>query len=886
MARRMLVVGAVGLLVVSTVAAVSCINGYYGGVHFHNDHPDFGITPRRALLYYERDSRPSTQKRGEWDFCKGAGVVSLGNNPRRLPFAGSAGSDASPATASTSSSLNSFSLNSFSLNNPSLNRFSTLCYTDEPETPLRPLEEMDDEEKGNKAGEAMLAQAQKAFDGEKWRDALALYRKLGARAGWDYQSVRDRTEALERFLSLSAPQATQLTVWLKRYFAALDQMHGKRADAALPALQAIARDPQAGLLQEHALYQIACVSHAMLRYDQAVTEFQTFLSTYPKSPKREAALIMQARCAILPKTPAKQQLPVGENAITQLFKEFPQTRFRDTAIGLRARVLFLHHEYDKAVKAYVASNDAPSAREAFMAIPRPIPKQYVYLRGEVLAAYLRRMEKAKNYSRYAVSIGIIYNLTENMTAEEALRFRDKMLASNDLASPYFYYRLNHCHNNQKDLLHLADLADKYVELHSKSNSESDSKSNSKSNSKSRSTLHPMDRARLAEVYYRGQQYDRAMRWAESAIPTIAKDRALYVRGAVYAKRRENAVSIADYERLLKECPNSGLRTGAREMLALLYERKGDYALAVDQYFALDYQLDTAYMLDVLMTTEQVRAYRDREEEISKNPALATRDWRAAQKFWKINTYNKKGDDVVVPVSRLDLLNYSLGIRLLRDGKWADAIATLKRVPAKIYEQATTFRKEWEFSERVNPEPIAVATELGALERAYQQATGQTAKAQALYNYANYYGDHGTLLFYNPLLWREVRELSFQFHWNDDFNDRKTAEIIRKHMMEHEVYPRARELFIKMANDYPNSPLAPKALYRAAVACHRLNAFNYWWVDVEGKRHNYAQEALALKKTLIKRYPHDPLVKQASRKPIEERKLDWAPPKVRRLVSNP
>ena len=839
MVRRLLVGGTVVLLVGAALGAFGCISDFYEGVHFHNGDPDFGIAPRRANLYWEGDSRPAALHEGKQDGFGSAGTVGM-----ELRLGGRRVGRGERATTSTVSA----------------------CAPDEPAIDVEPNNLAEQEEADLKK---RLQVPQADVQAGNWRKALDDYRNVAGAVGWGHGSLRDRVEVLQSYLALPVARSAPLTEPLRSYLAALDLDDAGQPGKTLPVYQKLGQEAQSGFLREHAIYQEACVSHSFFKYDQAIAQYQKFLAAYPKSSKREATLMMIARCAILPKTQTMQAVPVGEQALKQLVREFPHTRFRTAAEGLKARVLLLKHEYRKAFDAYAVLKDAPSALEVVKSMPNPTPVPLMDLRADLMALYLRRLDRAKSYNRYVGCVTVIRRISEQMSAQEARRFRLKLMAADDLAAPYFYYRLNHCTNDKKALAHLAQLADQFAERHS------------------RSKLPPSVRVRLAEVYYRNGRYDRALEWAESGLHTASRDRALYVCGAVQSHRGRTGEAIADFEALLHDFPSSGLRNGARENLALLYERRGDLASALDQYFALNYTLDVAYMLDARMTTQQVADYCRREAEIANSPAKANGDWRTVRRVWISDRNRWDGDDTQkkVQVLRTDLLTYTLGIRQLRDGRWADAEATFHKVPSEVYDHYSSQRKKLEYSSRTVPEPISVARDLAHLERAARQAAGGKSGAEALYDYANYYGDHGTLLFYNPGLWGGAREFSFQFYWNEGFSDAGTRAVIRKHMMEHEVYPRARELFQRVATEYPQSPLAPKALYRAAVACHRLSRFNYWWVDVEGKTHNYAQEALRLKKQLIKRYPNDPYARQARRKPSDEGHLDWTTAATRRTEGN-
>src|SRR5260370_20396851 len=100
----------------------------------------------------------------------------------------------------------------------------------------------------------------------------------------------------------------------------------------------------------------------------------------------------------------------------------------------------------------------------------------------------------------------------------------------------------------------------------------------------------------------------------------------------------------------------------------------------------------------------------------------------------------------------------------------------------------------------------------ALQRAAGSARNSNARAAALYKYASYYYTHGTLLLYNPALWGGERMMDFDFYWNERHATKEDDDASWEHHYEHDVYARALKLCRQIAERYPNSTTAPKALY--------------------------------------------------------------------------
>lgn len=84
--------------------------------------------------------------------------------------------------------------------------------------------------------------------------------------------------------------------------------------------------------------------------------------------------------------------------------------------------------------------------------------------------------------------------------------------------------------------------------------------------------------RLAEVYYQRGDYQGALPWANRTVAADAaqagRDRALYVRGAVFEKQYRSREAQAGFDALLAAYPRSLLRTAAHEELALTAEDLG------------------------------------------------------------------------------------------------------------------------------------------------------------------------------------------------------------------------------------------------------------------------------------------------------------------------
>ncbi|HLK61666.1 MAG TPA: tetratricopeptide repeat protein, partial [Chthonomonadaceae bacterium] len=602
-------------------------------------------------------------------------------------------------------------------------------------------------------------------------------------------------------------------------------------------------DPAAGFLKEYARYQQASVAYAWLDFPRALTLYQQFLNDFPKSAKREAGLLMLARCALRPQVAESTRADVGKQALDQLFQEFPHTRYADAAQGLQGRLYYLTGRYADAVRCYLAIHDMESATRAAARLPANTGE---IAHVSILEGHLRRLLTVSNLDRYQQSVLAINGLAPYLTKTERAQFSHDVLQDPELAAPYLYYRLYHCDNKPSDLQHMVALAESLIARHSTAQ------------------LSPLVRVRLAEVYYQNRRYDQALDWANRALAAAPQyDRALFVHGATQHKRHEYHVAIADFKTLLRDCPGSSLQHGAWEELAILDETVGDMGGALEQYLALNYRPDIAYLLDAKMTIPQIEAYyKATPEDLSDESHF---------------NYSYEDSSTLAPPSykRRDLLAYTIGIRYLRQEQWDQADLWLKRVPAEKLKAFNKGREEW--GSKPSPDPLTASHELHALQHTASEAKTEATRAEALFRYASYYYSHGTLLLYNPMLWQEERAFNFSMYWDKKQPTPEDLSATKRYMYSHEVYAHTRALCLEIARRYPDTPTAPKALYRAACSDRYLATFNGWWRE-ENAQEDHWKEAARLMRELAQRYPHDPLAADAKKFAgvfTEERKgMQW------------
>ncbi len=153
------------------------------------------------------------------------------------------------------------------------------------------------------------------------------------------------------------------------------------------------------------------------------------------------------------------------------------------------------------------------------------------------------------------------------------------------------------------------------------------------------------------------------------------------------------------------------------------------------------------------------------------------------------------------------------------------------------------------------DPRNIARALLLLDRVISRAATPNARATALYAKATFIYHYRDLLFYNAALWQGGRSEDFSFFWNSRVATRRDRTAVRRHHFEHECLYRVREICLQIVRQYPRSPTAPKALYRAACATNYLTEFDGWWRD-EADRQDFADEAVRLMQRVYQQYPRD------------------------------
>ena len=314
----------------------------------------------------------------------------------------------------------------------------------------------------------------------------------------------------------------------------------------------------------------------------------------------------------------------------------------------------------------------------------------------------------------------------------------------------------------------------------------------------------------------------AQRALQSQLNDDARMQALWIFGVAEHRLKHFNSARESFNTLLRDHPKTDLTTGARSHLAMIAEDSGDIDGALEQYIAMNYVLDVAYFVDVLMTIEQLEGFIQRHPDSPQ----------------------------------VNELTYALGVRYLRSNRWNDARATF----AKVNTRAATERSHWssdclnynencidpkegDFDEDEGPiittrlvmRDVQTANDLEALEHAVDQAPGGEAKAEAMYQLASYQYEASTLLFYNPVAWSGGSR-----YWNlsyvateNRYRVTNESQILFAYMQEHDTPARALKIYLEVIDKYPHTRAARDSLYTAAVCHERLANYNDYWREIYG-----------------------------------------------------
>ncbi len=334
--------------------------------------------------------------------------------------------------------------------------------------------------------------------------------------------------------------------------------------------------------------------------------------------------------------------------------------------------------------------------------------------------------------------------------------------------------------------------------------------------------------RAAQASEELEDNDAAVQFGRRALQSrLGNDdraQALWTVGVAEHRLHHFDAARKSFSELVHDYPKSQLIEGARRELAMIAEDAGDIDAALEQYIALDYRIDEAYLVDYLMTPEQLAAF------IQKHPDSP----------------------------RKNEFTYGLGVRYLRDNRWDDARKTLARVQTdrdvrynyycstcdcdgnktvncndpkvgdfEVHENGTVKKQ---IPPALVMRDVQTANDLEELERVADQAVGAEARAEALYQYASYQYEASSLLFYNPLASPGYYNLG-EFAGEGKYRTAGESQLLFNAQQQHERLARPLNTYLQIAEQFPHTKAARDALYTAAVSHERLSNYNPYWRNI-------------------------------------------------------
>lgn len=342
---------------------------------------------------------------------------------------------------------------------------------------------------------------------------------------------------------------------------------------------------------------------------------------------------------------------------------------------------------------------------------------------------------------------------------------------------------------------------------------------------------------LSTIEDRAGHADRAVQLAAQALRRSPQrqdaDEARWAHALALHHAGRTQDGLREYERVADEALLPRMRAGAHEAAAVLSERLRDYPNALRHYFALEYRDDYAYVADCLATEADLRAFLKR---FPSHP-------------------------------QCNLIRYSIGFRQLRAGKYDAAARTFSALGPWLQTAEQSFAAETAKGKPRMP-PLEAARRLASLQRQEQTARSRTTQARAAYAAGQLMFRQRHLLFYNNALWQGARTWALDLHSPQNLEDSHAGlspaeeATYRRYQEEHAALFQALQVFRRVADRYPGTPEAPRALYSAALCYSFLPSLERFWTN--RKDLNYEREGIRLYRRLQREYPHDPLAAAAAK----------------------
>jgi TolA-binding protein len=668
------------------------------------------------------------------------------------------------------------------------------------------------------------------------RDLLREYieRTVSGRDIWFSPSDRQqrRNSAFDRLDALSALDRGSNTSRVQAY---LDARRAHEADEPVADEIARALEPVGSdlNLRDNVAYLKAAELYRQKEFAEAATGFTALARRFPHSERRDAALFMAAVATMktsITYIPASGNSDYGDDNLSQFSAD---QAWHDA-----------YSAFHKVTNEYPRGRYINDAR-GWLA--------YLWLRRNDRAAALAqyyRLLGDRNDESARVDAAFSLNLVRSSATDDEMSRVEKELANEPEAALAYAY-----HNIYNYSIDPGDSYPPYEEIRNSSGEydsemsrtrneeiEKEWESNRVSTSRRELSRTLEFARRLIRTYpnlsvggafaLRAAQASEELddnqaavkfsqRALQSRLSSEQRAEALWTLGVAEHRLKHFDAARKSFTTLLRDYPKGRLLEGTRRALAMIAEDAGDIDGALEQYIALDYTVDVAYFVDILMTTDQLAGFIQRHPDSPKRNEFT----------------------------------YALGVRYLRANRWGDARQTLGQVrtttggkgsndyciTCNCYgDDATncTDPKMGDYDEANKPvitsrlvmRDVQTANDLEALEQAVDRASGDEAKAEALYKYASYQYEASSLLFYNPL--------ASPGYWNlgqlasvGRYRAVNESQTLWQATQEHDRLARALKIYLDIVDRFPATRAARDSIYTAAVCHERLSNYNPYWREI-------------------------------------------------------
>ncbi|HJZ79002.1 MAG TPA: tetratricopeptide repeat protein, partial [Pyrinomonadaceae bacterium] len=656
----------------------------------------------------------------------------------------------------------------------------------------------------------------------------------------EIKSQGRRNSASDRLDALSALDSGSNSLAVKAYLEARRLHDGANPDSSAidRLLEPIQSDRN---LKDNVVYLKAAEKYQQKQYQEAAEAFKALAQQYPRSEKREAALFMTAVATMKssatyipfsgnadydskePAASADQAWHDAYTAFQQLVNEYPRGKYFNEARGWQAYLHLRRHDRAAALVQYyrmLTDDDEKARTEAAFSLTlvrsaatdEEISRVEKELAGDPRAALAYAYHNIYNYAIDPTSESAPYEVVKDSSGQEdfeATRRRSEELEKE--------WRADKKRLGQEGLTRTLEFAKRLMTAFPNL------------------SVGGAFALRAAQASAELDDNEGAVKFAQRALQSRLADaercQALWTLGVAQQRLRRLDEARRNFQTLLHDYPKTNLVEGARRELAMIAEDSGDINAALEQYVALNYGIDEAYFIDVLMTPEQLANF------IQTHPDLP----------------------------RKNEFTYALGIRYLRRGRWQEARDAFAQVQVKgafnssVYSMGNNCydkpkqncldpkdgEKDQDGKRIITPRllmrDIQTANDLEALERVANQARDAETSAEALYQFASYQFEASTLLFYNPIAWQPSYALNTRY-WDlselaasGRYRVTNEAQLLFEHMQEHDTPARALKIFLQVVDRFPQTRAARDALYSAAVCHDRLSNYNAYWRDIYENR---------------------------------------------------